>query len=104
MDGAGVLYEDRDPAHVAAIVDAVVDDRALYDRVVASQDAALARLRGRDFAGTLLRSVEQATTAPRRGRPELAFDFWDQFRRYEKLKELQQYRPAIFRGLPGDGK
>jgi glycosyltransferase involved in cell wall biosynthesis len=100
MDGSGVLYDDRDPSHVAALVDAVVDDRELYDRIVESQDAALDRLRGRDFAGTLLRFVEQAVTGGRRGGPKLTFDFWDQFRRYEKLKELQQYRPAIFRALP----
>jgi len=100
MDGAGVLYEDRDPSHVAALVDAVMDDRGLYDRILASQDAALERLRSRDFAGTLLRFVEQAITAPRRGGPRLTFDFWDQFRRYERLKELQQYRPAVFRALP----
>jgi glycosyltransferase involved in cell wall biosynthesis len=100
MDGSGVLYENRDPSHVAALVDAVVDDRELYDRIVESQDAALHRLRGRDFAGTLLRFVDQSATAPRRGGPKLTFDFWDQFRRYEKLKELQQYRPAIFRALP----
>lgn len=103
MDGAGVLYEDRRPAHVAAIIDAIVDDREVYERVLASQDAALDRLRARDFAGTLLRFVEQATTSPRRGAARLAFDFWDQFARYERLKELQQYRPAIFRGLPIEG-
>ena len=100
MDGSGVLYDNRDPYHVAALVDAVIDDRGLYDRVIESQDAALGRLRGRDFAGTLLRFVEQAATGPRRGGPKLSFDFWDQFRRYEKLKELQQYRPAIFRAVP----
>ena len=32
MDGAGVLYEDRDPVHVAAVIDAVLDDAALYER------------------------------------------------------------------------
>ena len=72
----------------------------MYESVLASQDAALARLRGRDFAGTLLRFVEQALTAPRHGSAEVSFDFWDQFASYEKLKELQQYRPAVFRALP----
>ena len=33
MDGGGVLYEDRDPAHVAALIDAVLDDGALYEDV-----------------------------------------------------------------------
>jgi len=101
MDGAGVLYTDRDPMHVAALVDAIASDRALADRIVAGQDAALSRLRARDFGGTLLRFVEQALQAPRSARPAVAFDFWNQFTAYERLKELQQYRPAIFRALPG---
>jgi L-malate glycosyltransferase len=100
MDGAGVLYDDRDPVHVATIIDAVLDTAPLCDSILASQDAALARLRDRDFAGTLLRFVEQALTGPRRGAAQVSFDFWDQFTRYEKLKELQQYRPAVFRALP----
>ncbi len=100
MDGGGVLYEDRNPAHVAAILDALVSDRELTDRVLAAQDAALARLQARDFDGTLLRFVEQAITAPRRAHPAVAFDFWDQYTAYERLKELQQYRPAAFRALP----
>ena len=102
MDGAGVLYEDRDPRHVAALVDAVVDDGGLAEAILASQGAALERLRARDFAGTLLRYVERALAAPRHARARVAPDFPDQFRRYEKLKELQQYRPAIFRALPGE--
>ena len=103
MDGAGVLYDDRDPVHVAALIDAVLDDGALYEDVLASQDAALARLRGRDFAGTLLRFVDQALTRPRAGSAEVSFDFWDQFHTYERLKALQQYRPAAFRALPLGG-
>jgi glycosyltransferase involved in cell wall biosynthesis len=99
MDGAGVLYEDRDPAHVAAIVDAVVADTTLYEAILEGQDAALGRLRGRDFAGTLLVFVDQTLHAPRQARWEVSFDFWDQFRSYEALKELQEYRPAIFRAL-----
>jgi glycosyltransferase involved in cell wall biosynthesis len=100
MDGGGVLYEDRRPAHVAAILDALIADRALADRVLAAQDGALARLRARDFDGTLLRFIEQASAAPHHDRPPIAFDFWDQYTAYERLKELQQYRPAAFRGLP----
>ena len=102
MDGAGVLYEDRDPVHVATLVDAVTSDRTLSDRIIAGQDAALDRLRRKDFGGTLLRFVEQALDAPRRGTPSVAFDFWEQFGAYERLKELQQYRPAAFRALPHD--
>lgn len=100
MDGAGVLYEDRNPVHVAAVVDIVASDRTIADRIVAGQDQALRRLRARDFAGTLLRAVKDALAAPRHAPPAVAFDFWDQFTRYERLKELQQYRPAAFRALP----
>ena len=100
MDGAGVLYEDKDPLHVAALVDAVAGDEALRARILASQDAALERLRSRDFPGTLLGFVEEALARPRGPAPALAFDFWDQYAAYERLKELQQYRPAVFRALP----
>ena len=31
MDGAGVLYDDKDPAHVAALMDAIVVERRLQD-------------------------------------------------------------------------
>jgi glycosyltransferase involved in cell wall biosynthesis len=96
MDGGGVLYEDRDPWHVAALADAIISDTALGDRILAAQDAALARLEARDFAGTLLgyvRGVGQAA------RPRVAFDFWDQLRQYEQLEELRQYRPALYKGL-----
>ena len=100
MDGGGVLFENKDPDHVAGLIDALVTDANVRDRVLASQDDALDRLRGRDFAGTLLRVIEEALSGPRRARPEVSFDFWDQYRAYERLKELQQYRPAVFRAIP----
>jgi hypothetical protein len=78
----------------------VLDDAEVYESILASQDAALQRLRARDFAGTLLRFVDEALRRPRRAVAEVSFDFWDQFASYEKLKELQQYRPAVFRALP----
>src|SRR5207249_10028173 len=34
MDGAGVLFEDREARHVAAIIDAVVSDCRLQDAIV----------------------------------------------------------------------
>ena len=101
MDGGGVLYENRDPDHVAAIVDAVLSDSALTDRVLAAQDAALGRLLAKDFDVTLLNFVEQVAAAPRIGSPQVAFDFWDQLRAYERLEELKMYRPGVFKGLPG---
>jgi glycosyltransferase involved in cell wall biosynthesis len=100
MDGAGVLYSTEDPLEVAALMDTVLDDRALYEQILVKQDAALDRLRKKDFDGTLLRFVNQVLKAPRKPVPQVAWDFWDQFRLAEELFELQQYRPAIFRGLP----
>src|SRR5207302_3264121 len=102
MDGAGVLYTTKDPIEVAAIVDAVLSDDAVCDAIVRKQDEALARLRAKDFDGTLLRFVDQVLAAPRRPAPQVAWDFWDQFKLAEELYELQQYRPAIYLGLPTD--
>jgi glycosyltransferase involved in cell wall biosynthesis len=100
MDGGGVLYETKDAFHVARLMDALVDDPRLADAVVQSQDAALERLRQRDFAGTLLRFVEKTLAMPPRNPPEVAWDFWQQFDQFERLEELRQFRPALYRALP----
>jgi glycosyltransferase involved in cell wall biosynthesis len=100
MDGGGVLLETRDPFEVARVIATVLDDPRVEDAVIASQNAALARLRGRDFAGTLLRFVGQVLELPARPAPEVAWDFWAQFDQFERLEELRQFRPAIFRALP----
>ena len=100
MDGGGVVYEDRHPVHVAQIVDAVVGDRTLRDRVLASQNGALDRLQARDFAGTLLQYVERIASSPRLPRAAVTFDFWDQLTAYERLEELRMFRPAIYKGRP----
>lgn len=100
MDGAGVLYDTKDPAHVARLIDAVVADSTLREAIVASQDAALGRLRARDFAATLLAFVERALEAPPLPPHEVAFDFWDQFRQSERLEELRRHRPALYQALP----
>ena len=57
MDGGGVLYTTKDPFEVARLMAAILDDPDVETAVLASQDAALARLLQRDFAGTLLRFV-----------------------------------------------
>jgi glycosyltransferase involved in cell wall biosynthesis len=100
MDGAGVLYTTKEPLEVAALVDALLDDGALCDRVLQGQDAALQRLRAKDFDGTLLRYVESVLALPKKPSPRIAWDFWDQMKQAEELYELRQYRPAIFRALP----
>jgi glycosyltransferase involved in cell wall biosynthesis len=104
MDGGGVLYDTRDPVHVAAIVHGVVSGADLEARVLAAQDAALARLRARDFDGTLLRFVRQILESPRVPMPPVAYDFWRQFKLAEELEELRQTRPAAFRALPSESE
>ncbi|MGE3490469.1 MAG: glycosyltransferase family 4 protein [Vicinamibacterales bacterium] len=100
MDGAGVLYTNKDPMHVAALLDAVVGDRDLRDRIIDGQYAALDRLEARDFGGTLLRFVDQMLATPRRPHPPVAFDFWDQVRLREELEELWLERPSAYHALP----
>ncbi len=41
MDGAGVLYTTQEPLEVAALMDAVLDDAQLSERIVQKQDEAL---------------------------------------------------------------
>jgi glycosyltransferase involved in cell wall biosynthesis len=100
MDGGGVLYDSKDPAHVASIVQAILDDEDLAEQILASQDAALDRLTAQDFDGTLLRHVREALAAPPGAAPAVSFDFWDQFELQEQLEEVRQYRPSALRALP----
>jgi glycosyltransferase involved in cell wall biosynthesis len=102
MDGGGVLYDTKDALDIARLMEAVLDDDRLADIVVQSQDAALGRLRERDFGGTLLRFVENTLAKPPREAPEVAWDFWQQFDQFERLEELRQFRPALYRALAVD--
>jgi hypothetical protein len=102
MDGGGVLYETTDPFDIARLMDAVLDDSTLEEAVLASQDAALERLRARDFGGTLLRFVGDLLQQPPAPAPEVAWDFWAQYEQFERLEELRQFRPALFKALPDD--
>jgi glycosyltransferase involved in cell wall biosynthesis len=100
MDGGGILYGAQEPARVAALVDAVVSDASVEARVLAAQDAALDRMRARDFDATVVAVVEQLLASPRKPAPPVAYDFWRQFRLAEELDEIRQTRPAAFRALP----
>jgi glycosyltransferase involved in cell wall biosynthesis len=100
MDGGGILYDTKDPAHIARLLEAVLDDERIENAVLASQDAALERLLAKDFAGTLLRHVAQAQAGPERQAPEVAYDFWHQFDQFDRFEEFRQFRPALYRGLP----
>jgi glycosyltransferase involved in cell wall biosynthesis len=100
MDGAGILYDDKDPVRVAALIDQVVTNRSVAAGIVESQDAALDRLLQKDFAGTLLRFVEETLRSPARPHPPVAFDFWDQVHESESLDELRPFRPGAYQALP----
>ncbi len=100
MDGAGVLFENKDPMHVAALMDAVLSNAPLQDAIVDGQLAAVARLREKDFAGTLLRFVDRVLSQPRAPEPHVAYDFWHQFDQAQQLEELRLYRPGIYKALP----
>jgi hypothetical protein len=103
MDGAGVLYHDRHPGHVAMLMDAILSDTSLQDAIVDGQLAAVNRLRGRDFSGTLLGCVTALLDAPRVGTPRVAYDFWSQFDAAEMLEEIRLDRPSAFKALPEGG-
>ena len=79
---------------------AVLDDADLEDGVIATQDAALERLLAKDFGGTLLRFVDQVRATGPRPAPEVPYDFWAMFDQADRLEELRQFRPAIYRALP----
>jgi hypothetical protein len=103
MDGGGVLYDTKDPAQVARLMEAVLDAPEIEAAVIASQDAALARLQARDFGATLLRFVERVMATPARPAPDVSWDFWQQFDLFEHLEELRQFRPALYKALPERG-
>jgi glycosyltransferase involved in cell wall biosynthesis len=103
MDGGGVLVGDKDPIHIAALINEIVTDNMLAERILDAQDAALDRLAAKDFAGTLLGFVEQVQAAPRVPQPDIAFDFWDQVKLADELQEIRMYRPAAFQALPKPG-
>lgn len=104
MDGGGVLYDTKDPFEVARLMSAILDDADVEDAVVASQDAALVRLLRKDFAGTLLRFVDQIRATPPRPAPEVPYDFWAMFDQADRLEELRQFRPAVYRALPASSE
>jgi glycosyltransferase involved in cell wall biosynthesis len=100
MDGAGVLYEEKSPARVAALIDAIISDRGISNAIVEAQDAALQRLLRKDFAGTLLGYVQQVLAMPPHEAPRVAADFWEQFEMSARLGEISKYRPSAYRALP----
>jgi glycosyltransferase involved in cell wall biosynthesis len=102
MDGAGVLYDIKDPLHVAALMDAIVSNCPMQEAIVRGQLDAVRCLQAKDFAGTLLGFVDEILGSPRAPMPRVAFDFWQQFDAAEELEELRLYRPAIYKALPAE--
>ena len=102
MDGGGILYDTTDPIEVAGLIDAVVTDESLEERVLRAQDAALSRMLGRDFDGVLKRFVQQALEAPRRLHPTIDPEFWRQFTLADELETIRESRPSAFHALPAE--
>jgi len=100
MDGGGVLYTSTVPAEVAALMHGVLGQAAKEDAILEGQDAALARLRAKDFGGMVLRYTRQVLDAPRVTQPAVAPDFWRQFALADELEVIRSRRPAAFRALP----
>jgi glycosyltransferase involved in cell wall biosynthesis len=100
MDGGGILFTRKDPAHVAALMDVVISDHDLQARLVAGQDAALGRLAARDFAGTLLGFVDRAHRAAPTAPGLVSPDFWSQVEIAERLDEARLERPSLYKALP----
>ena len=100
MDGAGVLFDTKEPLEVARLMDAIVADRDLQQRIVDGQLAAVARLQAKDFGGTLLRFVDEILSKPRAPMPKVTFDFWGQFDAAEELEEIRLFRPALYHAFP----
>ena len=48
----------------------------------------------------LLGFVDRLLTLPPRPAPQVAWDFWQQFDLFDRLEELRQFRPALYRALP----
>ena len=100
MDGAGILYTNKDPMHMAALINAIVGDHQLSDSIVEGQYAALERLEAKNFSRTLLQHVANVLASPRKPHPPIAFDFWDQVDQAEELDEIKAHRPSAFLALP----
>lgn len=100
MDGGGVLYDSPDPRHVAALLNEVLASASRSDAILATQDAALARLIAKDFPKLVTGFVNQVLAAPRHDDAKVAPDFWRQFAQANELEMIRQSRPAAFRALP----
>ena len=98
---AASSIDRRIPSRSRRLMAAVLDDPDVEAAILQSQDEALDRLRRRTSRGTLLAAVDRSAGARRHARrPRSPWDFWPQFTQAERLEELRQFRPAVFRALP----
>ncbi len=100
MNGGGVLFRTQEPVEMAALVHAIASDEARQDRILAAQDAALARLISQDFHSAVLGMVDRVFALPRMPMPRVDPDFWRQFRLAEELEAIRWTRPSAFQELP----
>ena len=103
LDGGGVLFHSRDPIDIAALMEAVLSDEAYETQILAAQDAALGRLLAKDFAATLLDTVNRVLTGPRKPPVPVSDDFWRQYKQTEELEVVRDSRPSAFHALPSVG-
>ena len=100
MDGGGMLYDSRDPRVVARLMHAILSNRSTRDSLLAAQDAALDRLRAKDFGRMAVGFVERVLASPRRPLAPVTFDFWRQYALAAELEAFREERPAAFHALP----
>ena len=100
LDGAGVLYKNKDPRHVASIINTVLSDVDIQGDIIDAQDQALVRLQAIDFTTTLLEAIERVRQSARLPTVSIRWDFWQRFNDWERLEELRLYRPSAYEALP----
>ena len=100
MDGGGVLYDTRDPRQVAALMQAMLSDDDLEDRVLAAQDAALARLRAQDFGGMIVRFVNDVLAEPAASARPRRLRLLAAVQADGRARGDSADRPAAFHALP----
>jgi hypothetical protein len=96
MDGAGVLFDTKEPMHVARLMDAILSDLALQDRIVDGQLAALARLQAEGLRRHAP-AVRRRILAGRARRAEGRLRFLGTVRRRAGARELRLYRRPLRR-------
>ena len=102
MDGAGVLYDDKDPLHVAALMDAIVSnaDAAGRDRRRAARGASTGCRRRTSPARCSASSTRSSARRARRRRRSPSTSGISSTPPQE-LEELRLYRPAVYQGAAG---